>query len=74
MKPLAQPSSAPPWRLDLAGLLRDPSGATAIEYALLAAVLAIMAIGGLQAMMSGAGGLYATLEQISAAIQVALAR
>jgi Flp pilus assembly pilin Flp len=58
----------------LPGFLHDQGGATAIEYALLAAVLAIMAIGGLQALMSGAGGLYAALEKVSAAIQVALAR
>ena len=36
--------------------------------------VAIMAIGALQAMISGAGGLYAALEKVSAAIQVALAR
>ena len=51
----------------------DEHGATAIEYALLAAVLAIMAIGGLQALGSGTGGLYDALDAISAAIEDALA-
>ena len=37
-------------RGDLARFMADERGATAIEYALLAAVLAIMAIGGLQAL------------------------
>ena len=54
--------------------LHDRSGATAIEYALLAALMAIVAIGGLRAMAGGAGGLYATLETIAAAIQTALTR
>jgi Flp pilus assembly pilin Flp len=74
MKPIGPPSSDHPRSRRLPQFLHDQRGATAIEYALLAAVLAIMAIGGLQAMMSGAGGLYAALEQVSAAIQVALAR
>ena len=60
-------------RGDLARFLADESGATAIEYALLAAVVAIMAIGGLQALSSGTGGLYDAMEAISLAIQDALA-
>jgi pilus assembly protein Flp/PilA len=54
-------------------LLHDESGATAIEYALLAAILAILAIGGLQALSGGTGGLYATMEEISTAIAAAIA-
>ena len=47
----------------LARFLADERGATAIEYALLAAVVAIMAIGGLQALGKGTGGLYDTMER-----------
>ncbi len=57
----------------LAGLRADERGATAIEYALLAAVLAIMAIGGLQALSGGTGGLYDAMDAISVAIEDALA-
>jgi pilus assembly protein Flp/PilA len=60
--------------LGLAALVADERGATAIEYALLAAVLAIMAIGGLQALGGGTGGLYGTLQAIADAIQTALAK
>ena len=54
-------------------LLADERGTTAIEYALLASLVAILAIGGLQALSSSTGGLYATLQAISLAIQDALA-
>ncbi len=71
--------STSPLRVVLAGLtaalsrLRaDERGATAIEYALLAAMLAIMAIGGLQALSSGTGGLYDAMDAISVAIEDAL--
>jgi pilus assembly protein Flp/PilA len=57
----------------LARLLADERGATAIEYGLLAAVVAIMAIGGLQALSGGTGGLYDAMDAISLAIQKALA-
>lgn len=57
----------------VARLWGDERGATAIEYALLAAVVAIMAIGGLQALSSGTGGLYDAMDAISAAIEDALA-
>ena len=50
----------------------DEGGATAIEYALLAAMLAIMAIAGLQALSSGTGGLYEAMDAISVAIERAL--
>ena len=42
----------------LARFLADERGATAIEYALLAALVGILAIGSLQALSSGTGGLY----------------
>jgi Flp pilus assembly pilin Flp len=60
--------------LGLAALVADERGATSIAYALLAAVLAIMAIGGLQALSGGTGGLYGTLQAIIDAIQTALAK
>ena len=53
----------------LARFLADERGATAIEYALLAAMVAIMAIGGLQALGSGTGGLYDALTVISDTIK-----
>ena len=52
--------------------LADERGATAIEYALLASLVAILAIGGLQALSSSAGGLYGTMDAISLAIQDAI--
>ncbi len=50
-------------------LARDRRGVTAIEYALLAAVVALGAMGGLMALGSGTGGLYDTLDGIRLAIQ-----
>ena len=67
------PRSLPPAR-PWSRLLADERGATAIEYALLASLVAILAIGGLQALSSSTGGLYGTLEAISLAIQDALSR
>jgi pilus assembly protein Flp/PilA len=55
-------------------LLGDESGATAIEYALLAAMLAILAIGGLQSLGGSTGSLYATMEEISVAIATAVGK
>ena len=57
----------------LARFLADERGATAIEYALLAAVVGVLAIGGLQRLSSGTGGLYETMNAISVAIEEALA-
>jgi len=54
------------------GFLADRRGTTAIEYALLAAVVAIFAIGGLQTFATGTGGLYAILDQINLAITAVL--
>lgn len=55
-------------------LLRDERGTTAIEYALLAALVAILSIAGLQALGGGTGGLYGRLEAISTKIEEALGR
>lgn len=55
-------------------LSRDERGTTAIEYALLAALVAILCIAGLQALGGGTGGLYGQLEAISQAIEAALDR
>ena len=52
--------------------LGDERGATAIEYALLAAMVAITAIGGLQALGGGTGALYGTMITITDAIGIAL--
>jgi len=40
---------------------RDEQGATAIEYGLIAALVAILIIGGLQALSSGLDGLFRTV-------------
>lgn len=53
---------------------RDERGTTAIEYALLAALVAILSIAGLQALGGGTGGLYGQLEAIATAIETALSR
>jgi Flp pilus assembly pilin Flp len=50
-------------------LARDRRGVTAIEYALLAAVVALGAMGVLMALGSGTDGLYNTLDGIRLAIQ-----
>ena len=54
------------------GLAGDERGSTAIEYALLASVVAITAIAGLRAFASGAGGLFGTMDRISQAIRAAV--
>lgn len=65
-------STSPPSRPLLVRFAADQRGATAIEYALLAAMLAITAIAGLQALSNGTGGLYDALDAISVAIEDAL--
>ena len=65
-------STSPPSRPLLVRFAADQRGATAIEYALLAAMLAITAIAGLQALSNGTGGLYDALDAISVAIEEAL--
>jgi Flp pilus assembly pilin Flp len=64
--------TSPPRCSRPASFAADERGATAIEYALLAAMLAIMAIAGLQALSSGTGGLYEAMDAISVAIEDAL--
>ncbi len=46
----------------------DERGSTAIEYALIAAVVAITALAGLNAFGTGSGALYAILDQLNVAI------
>lgn len=55
-------------------LSRDEQGTTAIEYALLAALVAILCVAGLQALGGGTGGLYGQMQAISAAIEASLSR
>jgi Flp pilus assembly pilin Flp len=52
--------------------LADERGATAIEYALIASVVAITAITGLQAFGTESGALYAMLDQLNDAIMAVL--
>jgi pilus assembly protein Flp/PilA len=59
-------------RRRLARLLGDQRGTTAIEYALIGALIAVVVIGALQALGSGTTGLFGTLEAIAAAVQGAL--
>lgn len=56
-----------------AALAADERGSVAIEYALLAAIVAILAIGGLQALGAQTGGLFEVIDQINQAIASALA-
>ena len=53
-------------RKNLRRLLTDQSGATAIEYGLIAALIVIAMMGGLSAMGGGAGGMW---SNISSAVQ-----
>ena len=50
-------------------LLPDERGTAAIEYALVASVVAVLAIGGLRAVGGATGGLYAILERVSLALR-----
>ena len=43
-------------------MLRDESGATAIEYGLIAALIAVAAIAGMSAVGSGLQGLFTTVS------------
>ncbi|MDQ3478642.1 MAG: Flp family type IVb pilin [Pseudomonadota bacterium] len=49
-------------RLKLCRLLADRRGATAIEYALIAALIVIAMIGGLAALGGGTGGMWTELS------------
>ena len=50
-------------RSNLRRLLADQSGATAIEYGLIAALIVIAMMGGLRAMGGGAGGMWSNVAQ-----------
>jgi pilus assembly protein Flp/PilA len=65
--PLPAPDCRP-----AASLLADERGATAIEYALVAALVAVAIVGGLTALSSGTSGLYGRLDAIATAISTAL--
>ncbi|MGD9507989.1 MAG: Flp family type IVb pilin [Geminicoccaceae bacterium] len=56
-----------------ARLLADERGATAIEYGLIAALMAVVIISGLTALGGETGGLYTVLDEIRTAIENALA-
>ena len=50
-------------------LVRDQSGATAVEYALIASLIMMAAIGGLTALGGGASGMWGNIEaQVVAAM------
>ena len=66
------PARAGRRRTCLAGLLRDERGATAIEYGLLAALMAVVIMGGLAVLGGETGALYGVLETIRATIEAAL--
>ena len=48
-------------RMTLRRLLADQGGATAIEYGLIVALIAVTAIGGISALGGGAGGMWTDL-------------
>lgn len=62
----------PAARRGRAGLLADEAGATAIEYALIGALISVFIIAALQALSSSTGGLYGALESLAKAIGAAL--
>jgi pilus assembly protein Flp/PilA len=49
-------------RTTLRRLLADQGGATAIEYGLIVALIAVTAIGGISALGGGAGGMWSDLS------------
>ena len=49
-------------RTTLRRLLADQGGATAIEYGLIVALIAVAAIGGISAFGGGAGGMWTDLS------------
>ena len=49
-------------RTTLRRLAADRSGATAIEYGLIVALIAVAAIGGISALGGGAGGMWTDLS------------
>lgn len=57
----------------LTRLVVDQRGATAIEYGLIAALMAVVIITGLTALGGETGGLYTVLDEIRTVIEAALA-
>jgi pilus assembly protein Flp/PilA len=57
-------------RLNVRVLARCEKGATAIEYGLIVALIAVAAIGGISALGGGAGGMW---TNISAKVSAAMA-
>lgn len=51
-------------RKNLRRLLADQGGATAIEYGLIVALIAIAAMGGISALGGGAGGMWTRLSNV----------
>ncbi len=49
-------------RTNLRRLLADQGGATAIEYGLIVALIAVAAIGGFSALGGGSGGMWTNLS------------
>ena len=72
MTPIVPPAQAAPRPTRNASLLGDERGATAIEYGLIAALMAIVIITGLQALGGETGALYTVIDTINAAIETAL--
>ena len=72
MTPIVPPAQASPRPTRNASLLGDERGATAIEYGLIAALMAIVIITGLQALGGETGALYTVIDTITAAIETAL--
>lgn len=71
MQPI-NPFRRPARRPGLKELLADDRGATAIEYGLIAALMAVVIIGALQTLGGETGSLYTVLEEIGAAIATAI--
>lgn len=73
MRAIAPPARTGPFPRGLARFVADEQGATAIEYGLIAALMAVVIISGLTALGGETGGLYTVLDEIRAAIETALA-
>ena len=72
MSPTLPPPSAQSRPTSLARLIGDERGTTAIEYGLIAALLGIVIITGLQALGGQTGTLYGVIDTITVAIEAAL--
>lgn len=60
-----------PGRRRAAAFLADERAATAIEYALVAGLVAVTIVGALEAVSSSTGGFYAAFARIAVAIRAA---